>query len=116
VKRSGPLRRTGRVNPVSDRRKQRDEILPARRAQVARRAGGRCEFWTAQDGRCRSRMTDVHHLAGREGPDPHRLSNLVGLCRYHHEHIESHWRAWSYENGWLVRRNHGGNTDGTDPT
>jgi len=111
VKRSGPLRRTGRINPVSARRQQRDAIYEQRRMQVAARARGRCEFIDPEYGRCRTAMTDVHHLAGRGGPDPHRLANLVGLCRTHHEFIESH-RSWAYEHGWLVRRNQETHNDG----
>jgi 5-methylcytosine-specific restriction endonuclease McrA len=63
------------VRAVSDRRRKRDAVYPARRReQVWERAGGVCEF-------CRgAEMTDVHHLAGRGGPDPHRLGNLIGLC------------------------------------
>ncbi|HEY7823664.1 MAG TPA: HNH endonuclease signature motif containing protein [Acidimicrobiia bacterium] len=67
-----------RINPVSDRRRKRDAVYPQRREQVWSRAGGICEFCNA------TAMTDVHHLAGRGGPDPHRLDNLIGLCRQCH--------------------------------
>lgn len=74
------------LRPVSDRRRKRDAVYPERRLAVWERAGGLCEWCTAP-------MTDVHHKAGRLGPDPHRLSNLVGLCRACHEraHREPEW-------------------------
>lgn len=38
-------------------------------------------------------MGEVHHLAGRGGPDPHRLENLIGLCGPCHAraHAEPEW-------------------------
>ena len=54
-------------------------MYPERRRQVFDRGDGMCE-------RCGvTPMTDVHHLAGRGGDDPHALDNLVGLCRDCHE-------------------------------
>jgi 5-methylcytosine-specific restriction endonuclease McrA len=43
-----------------------------------------CEVWV---------MEQVHHLAGRGGPDPHRLENLIGLCEPCHRraHGEPEW-------------------------
>lgn len=101
------LNRTGDLPRVSARRRKRDAYYDAQRQAVYDRAGGRCEFREA-DGwaRCCQPMVDVHHLAGRVGPDPHRLSNLIGLCRHHHDQAHAH-PAWAYEVGLLVRR-HGG--------
>jgi len=104
VKRSKPLRRGRRIAPVSARRAARDEEYEAARYRVAARARGLCEFRGPQGNRCRQPMTDVHHLAGRGGPIPHRMSNLVGMCRNHHEMVHR-YPAWSYEEGWMVRRN-----------
>jgi 5-methylcytosine-specific restriction endonuclease McrA len=62
------------VRPVSDRRRRRDAVYPQRREQVWERGLGLCEH-------CLTRpMSEIHHVAGRGGPDPHRLENLKGLC------------------------------------
>jgi 5-methylcytosine-specific restriction endonuclease McrA len=75
------------VKAVSDRRRKRDAVYPARRREVFERGGGVCE-WCGID-----EMTDVHHIAGRGGPDPHRLDNLVGLDAECHRrvHAEPEW-------------------------
>jgi 5-methylcytosine-specific restriction endonuclease McrA len=75
------------VRAVSDRRRRRDAVYPARRLQVFERAEGMCEH-------CRAAGCEqVHHIAGRGGVDPHRLSNLVGLCAGCHAraHGEPEW-------------------------
>ena len=75
------------MKPVSDKRRRRDAVYGERRVQVWERGDGVCEF-------CRSAaMTDVHHVAGRGGPDPHRLANLIGLCGACHRraHGEPEW-------------------------
>lgn len=76
-----------RIKPVSDRRRKRDAVYPERRKEVWYRAGGVCEFCNT------TAMTDVHHIAGRGGSDPHRLSNLIGLCRPCHDraHANPEW-------------------------
>ena len=67
------------MRAVSDKRRRRDAVYPQRREQVWERALGYCEH-------CGTRpMSEVHHVAGRGGPDPHRLENLKGLCRGCHE-------------------------------
>jgi 5-methylcytosine-specific restriction endonuclease McrA len=75
------------VRAVSDRRRRRDAVYPARREQVWERGGGVCEFCGM------AAMTDVHHIAGRGGPDPHRLDNLIGLDAECHRraHAEPEW-------------------------
>ena len=76
-----------RIRAVSDRRRKRDAVYLSRRREVYERAGGICEFCHA------AAMTDVHHIAGRGGPDPHRLENLIGLCAGCHRraHAEPVW-------------------------
>jgi 5-methylcytosine-specific restriction endonuclease McrA len=76
-----------RMRAVSERRRQRDKVYPERRRQVWERGGGVCEFCHA------AAMTDVHHLAGRGGSDPHRLDNLIGLDADCHRraHSEPEW-------------------------
>ena len=75
------------MRAVSDRRRRRDAVYPQRRREVWERGGGVCEFCHAAE------MTDVHHLAGRGGDDPHRLANLMGLCSGCHRraHGEPEW-------------------------
>lgn len=75
------------MRAVSDRRRKRDAVYPERRREVFERGDGVCEFCRA------AAMTDVHHIAGRGGPDPHRLENLVGLCQPCHRraHGEPEW-------------------------
>ena len=62
------------IRPVSDRRRKRDAVYPERRRQVYERGQGVCEYCLSAP------MGEVHHIAGRGGSDPHRLTNLIGLC------------------------------------
>jgi 5-methylcytosine-specific restriction endonuclease McrA len=75
------------VKAVSDRRRKRDAVYPQRRREVFDRGGGMCEHCLTAE------MTEVHHIAGRGGPDPHRLDNLVGLDAECHRrvHAEPEW-------------------------
>jgi 5-methylcytosine-specific restriction endonuclease McrA len=75
------------MRSVSDRRRKRDATYPARRREVFERSGGVCEHCLAAP------CEQVHHIAGRGGPDPHALSNLIGLCAADHEraHREPEW-------------------------
>ena len=86
------------MKPVSDRRRKRDAVYPERREQVWARGNGMCEF-------CNYRaMGEVHHIAGRGGPDPHRLENLIGLC--HECHSKAHaMPEWARKFG-LMRTRH----------
>jgi len=85
------------VKAVSDRRRKRDAVYPQRREQVWERGNGMCEHCGM------AAMGEVHHRAGRGGPDPHRLSNLVGLCAECHRraHLEP---VWAREVGLMVSR------------
>lgn len=75
------------MRAVSDRRRRRDAVYPERRRQVWERGGGVCEHCLVRP------MGEVHHVAGRGGPDPHRLENLKGLCAGCHQraHLEPEW-------------------------
>lgn len=75
------------MKAVSDRRRKRDAVYGARRQQVWERGNGMCEHCGM------AAMTDVHHLAGRGGPSPHDLSNLIGLDADCHRraHAEPEW-------------------------
>lgn len=98
------MKRT-RIRPVSSKRRQRDASYPKQREAVFERGGGVCEFsgwdWATN---CHRPMVDVHHIAGRGGKDPHRLSNLIGLCREHHAKAHED-PEWAYEVGLMRHRN-----------
>lgn len=83
---------------VSDKRRKRDAVYPARRREVHDRGNGICEFCLSEP------MTEVHHIRGRGGPDPHRLGNLLGLCRDCHTSAHQH-PEWAREHG-LMRSRH----------
>ncbi len=75
------------MRAFSDRRRKRDAVYPERRQQVWERGNGMCE-WCGM-----AAMGSVHHIGGRGGDDPHRLSNLIGLCDGCHRraHGEPDW-------------------------
>ena len=63
-----------------------------RKKEVWVRGGGRCEQivdYTLHKPvlhvRCRSEMHDPHHIITRGRQRDDRASNLIGLCRLHHE-------------------------------
>jgi hypothetical protein len=84
------------VRAVSAARRKRDAGYQAARLQVMDRSEGICE--TVIAGRlvipgCNGQTQQVHHIAGRTGPDPHHLDNLLGVCRPCHEWITEHPKA-----------------------
>ena len=85
------------MKAVSDRRRKRDAVYPQRRREVFDRGGGMCEHCLA------AQMTETHHKAGRLGPDPHRLDNLVGLCGDCHRRAHSE-PEWAREVGLMTSR------------
>lgn len=86
---------------VSARRRKRDAVYPAARAAARDRADGRCEVHAVMA--CTGLAEQIHHIAGRGGPDPHRLENLLAVCHRCHQHIHLHPRE-SYDRGWMNRR------------
>ena len=89
------------MKPVSAKRRRRDATYPQARLEVWERSDGMCEALCADH--CTGRCEQVHHIAGRAGPDPHRLDNLLGVCEPCHRFIERH-REWAYANGLLRSR------------
>ena len=89
------------MRQVSARRRRRDAGYPAARLAVWDRSGGLCE--AAVSNRCSGRCEQVHHRAGRGGPNPHDLGNLVGLCAGCHEWVHGH-PVLARELGWMVSR------------
>jgi len=94
------LRRSS-VSRYSTKRKQRDAVYPQRRREVYERADGLCEVGAVFD--CTRRCEQVHHVAGRGGDDPHRLSNLLGACAPCHRFIHANPEV-SRERGWMRSR------------
>ena len=95
------MKRSG-LRPQSARRRKRDAGYPSSRKAVYERAGGLCEVQA--NWRCERHGHQVHHIAGRQGPDPHNPDGLLLCCRPCHELIHAQ-PSLSYENGWMVRRN-----------
>jgi 5-methylcytosine-specific restriction endonuclease McrA len=55
-----------------------------RKAELAIRSGGRCEWMVAKEVRCRSQAIDPHHIVPRSKGRDDRISNLLFICRLHH--------------------------------
>jgi hypothetical protein len=85
------------VRAVSDRRRRRDAVYGERRQQVWERGNGMCEFCHM------AAMTDVHHVGGRGGSDPHRLDNLIGLDAECHRRAHAE-PVWARSVGLMVSR------------
>jgi hypothetical protein len=94
----------------SKRRRERDAVYPERREQVLVRSQGFCEALTED---CTGWAEQVHHLAGRSGPDPHRVdpvdwraagNNLLAVCGACHWQIHA-YPAESRDSG-LMRSRH----------
>lgn len=72
-----------------------------RKKEVWERGHGRCEQRVQLDrlkpgdGLCRSEMHDPHHVVKRSRKRDDRLSNLIGLCRLHHELLDERKPRWS---------------------
>lgn len=91
------------MRPMSAKRRKRDRNYQDARAAVWERADGMCEAPVHADG-CVGQMHDTHHIAGRLGPDPHRLDNLKGLSKSCH--AKAHLNPeWAYETGLSIHRN-----------
>ena len=64
--------------------------------QLRERCGGRCEyvFHTAEgeDMRCAREAADPHHIKLRSRGRDDRLSNLLAVCRHHHQILDAQQR------------------------
>lgn len=90
------------MRQMSKRRLKRDANYQRARYDVYERAGGRCEL--AIDDSCTRRCEQVHHRAGRQIPDPHRLELLIGCCHVCHARVHANPER-AYQHGWMLRRN-----------
>lgn len=68
-------------NPTSDRKARLPSNWGSLREEVLQRCGRRCEVLKKDGSRCRDRATEVDHVIPG---DDHRLSNLRGICAWHH--------------------------------
>lgn len=94
------MKRT-RIRSVSQKRQSRDKDYSKARAAVHERADGACEVLGPD---CTGACEQVHHRAGRGGPDPHRIDNLVGACEPCHRTVHA-YPEWAYGRGHSIRRN-----------
>ena len=86
----------------SKRRLKRDAQYQRSRYDVFERAGGRCELMITPE--CTGRCEQVHHKAGRNIPDPHRLELLIGCCLHCHNYVHQ-YPSEAYDSGWSIRKN-----------
>ena len=101
----------GRIDRDAERKAARPAAAPIRSRRpvmsaaaacgVGERSRGVCEAATDA---CTGRAAHIHHIAGRGGPRPHRLENLLHVCRPCHDYIHAHPDE-SYLNGWMRKRN-----------
>jgi hypothetical protein len=68
----------------------KDWIL--RKQALGERSGGRCEWQVGV--RCPKRADDPHHIVPRSVRRDDRLSNLMALCRYHHDELDNRKVKW----------------------
>lgn len=94
------MRRTP-LRAVSSRRRDRDAVYGERREEARARAGGRCEAGATLA--CAGECEQTHHRAGRVGPDPHAVENLLCVCAACHAWIHAH-PAEARSRGWSTTR------------
>ena len=88
------------MKPYSERRRQRDATYPAARRTAYSRTQGRCEVMALE---CNGQAECVHHIAGRNVPDPHRQTNLLVCCTHCHTTIHAR-PEWATDRGWSRSR------------
>jgi hypothetical protein len=92
-------KRLGYANKRSKVRPDGTEILygndwKQRKEELLARCGGRCEQITSDGERCRSEAHDPHHKVARSKGRDDRLSNLIALCRLHHDILDWKKLKW----------------------
>jgi 5-methylcytosine-specific restriction endonuclease McrA len=96
------LRRHARTTKAKPKRKSDEVAWVEARGEALLRDRFRCIPQMAED--CSGHAEHVHHIAGRVGKDPHRLTNLVSVCYRCHESIHGNPRR-AYDLGWMRKRN-----------
>lgn len=94
-------RRSKGLSPVSKKQRRINAEFARARDIVRERAAFTCEM--RLDG-CTFFATDVHHIAGRVGPNANDPSNLMAACRSCHRKVTDH-EVPVYELGLSRRRN-----------
>lgn len=108
------------LDPKSFMRSDGSEVLKgedwvARKRELWERCGGQCEHMgdyfdigteKFEKLRCPMQADDPHHVIRRSVKRDDRLSNLLALCRWHHESKDSRKPRWS--RGETMRQAKGG--------
>jgi hypothetical protein len=87
--------------PKSYMRSDGSEVLfkedwDARKKELWQRCGGRCEQLNALYAlRCRRLADDPHHVIARSKRRDDRLTNLIALCRWHHNALDERKPRWT---------------------
>ena len=66
-----------------------------RKVELDARSGGRCEYITSANERCRSEAVDPHHVKPRSKGRDDRIENLQHLCRFHHDLVDWKKLKWT---------------------
>jgi hypothetical protein len=101
-------RQRGYTDPKSYVRNDGSEVLyredwKRRKREIWERGNGKCErivshTWVDQTEtieRCRNEMKDPHHIKPRSKGRDDRASNLIGLCRLHHDLLDERKPRWT---------------------
>lgn len=99
-----PLKRTP-LRRVSARARAKSAQWRRVTAAAIAEAHGRCVVQVP--GVCTGTATAGHHIQPRAQGGSYDGSNVAAVCAACHAHIHGN-PAWSYANGWLVRREGGG--------
>lgn len=90
---TGFKKRGGRLKPVSDSRKKKNEEYFKVRKEYLEKVQGKCEV-------CSGQATDIHHKSKR-GKNLSSSSTFMAVCRTCHTRIHDN-PAWARENGYLI--------------
>jgi hypothetical protein len=92
----------GYTDPRSFVRNDGSEVLygedwVARKLEIWARGNGKCERIVdpIAEERCRNEMHDPHHIRKRSKGRDDRASNLIGLCRMHHDLLDERKPRWT---------------------
>ena len=102
IARRTPLRRSGRLNPVSAKAKREQPQIDAFRKVLRERSGGSCEAQTPACPVWPHPGEHAHHVLMRSQGGGHEPSNGLFVCRFAHRFIHDNPER-SYAAGWLRR-------------
>jgi hypothetical protein len=90
---TGFKKRGGKLNPVSERLKQRSIEYSRVRKEYLEEKDWKCEI-------CNREATDIHHKKGR-GKNTCNKQTFMATCRLCHQYIHDN-PAWARENNYLI--------------